>query len=361
MKAVPLAFRGVLIGLLTSSLHAQGPILTTPGTATWLTETTDTGTRTIFTITGNTVLDWNRMNLESGSELVFDFVGGNSVVNNLTGTKQNVINGSVSSNGFVGFFSPNAILTVNGNITAKGVTLATLDVNPIDFAAGDYVLSGGTGKMLTVVGQVTATQGDVVLASKRLSIFSSAAVDASGSALYSGGESASVSSSGIRRINVVGSIGAVSHQGTTTAGRAEIEAKSSIVNNGRIDVGTSKIFLEVGQGGNISNEAAGIIVGSIAFEGSLINKGVLIEPYDGDVLPSINESRLKVPALRKPDGSNVNSSKTISYSAPMSASSDAGRVAEQKDRQVSKVDSSKSLLKRSSFFGMRGGKTIASR
>ena len=127
MKAVPFAFRAVLLGLFSSPLHAQGPVLSTPGTATWSTEiTAGGGTRTIFTITDNTVLDWNQLNLGTDSELVFDFIGGDSVVNNLTGTKTHKLDGDVTSNGFVGFFSPNAHLRIDGNITAKGVTIANL-------------------------------------------------------------------------------------------------------------------------------------------------------------------------------------------------------------------------------------------
>lgn len=362
MKAVPLAFRGVLLGLLTSSLHAQGPVLSTPGTATWATETTSTGgTRTVFTITGNTVLDWNRMNLASGNELVFDFLGGDSVVNNLTGSKSHRIDGSVTSNGIVGFFSPNAHLQVNGSITAKGVTIATLDVDPIDFASGNYVMSGGAGKTLMVGGQINATQGDVALAGKLVILDGAAYVNASGSALFGGGENVSVNASGIRRLNVVGTIGNVVNAGTATASRMEVAAGSHVVNDGRLDVGNSRIFVEVGEGGAISNEANGVIVGDAVFEGAMVDNGLIIVPQEGDVPPLVSESRLKVPTLKRPDGSTVSTSKKLTYSAPMSASSDAGRTAKRKDRKVAKVDSRKSLLQRSSFFGVRGGKTVASR
>ncbi|MGB6219932.1 hypothetical protein [Haloferula sp.] len=362
MKAVPLAFRGVLLGLVTSSLHAQGPILSTPGTATWATENLASGgTRTIFTITGNTVLDWNQLNLGNGSELVFDFVSGESVVNNLTGSRPHRIDGTVSSNGLVGFFSPNAHLQVNGNITAKGVTIATLDVNPADFAGGNYALSGGFGKRLLVGGEVTATEGDVVLAGRSVTIGTDARITATGSALFAGGDDATVVSGGERQLNVVGTIGVFNHSGTTMASRVEVAAGESIVNNGRLDAGTSKIYLEVGQDGSISNELNGVIVGDAAFEGAFLDEGLIIAPYEGDILPVVNDSRLKVPTLKRPDGSKVTTSKKLTYSAPMSASSDAGRSAKRRSQQVAKVDSSKSLLNRSSFFGMRGSKTIASR
>ena len=361
MKAVPLAFRGVLLSLLTTSLHAQGPVLSTPGTATWSTEATATGTRTVFTITGNTVLDWNRMNLAPGNELVFDFLGGESVVNNLLGTKAHRIDGSVTSNGIVGFFSPNAHLQVNGSITAKGVTIATLDVNPVDFASGSYVMSGGAGRVLTVDGKVGATGGDVVLAGSSLTLGGSTSISASGHALLGGGETVSIAPSGIRRINVVGTIGEIYNRGSVTASRMEVAAGNQIVNDGRLDVGAADIFLEVGKDGTISNETNGVIVGAAAFKGALVDKGLIIEPHEGDIPPLVSESRLKVPTLKSPNGKVVSTSKKLSYSAPMSASSDAGRTSKRQDRDVAKVESSRSLLQRSSFFGVRGGKTISTR
>src|SRR5687768_15199462 len=131
MKLSLLPLAGLVPALLIVSVHGQAvgvPVLSTPGSATWLSEVTSSGTRTIFTITGDTVLDWGQFNLGSGSELVFDFVSGNSVVNMLNGSSTNTIAGIVTANGDVGFFSPNAPLKVTGTVTANNVTLATLDV-----------------------------------------------------------------------------------------------------------------------------------------------------------------------------------------------------------------------------------------
>ena len=363
MKPVPFAFRGVLFGLLATSANALDvPVLSTPGTATWADEVlAGGGTRTTFTITDNTVLDWNQFNLEAGNELVFDFVSGNTVVNNLNGTSRHRINGDVTSNGIVGFFSPNAKVTVGGNITARGVTIATLGVDSVAFASGNYALSGGSGKRLTVSGSIQATDGDVLLAGRTTIINDTASISASGSALFAGGDDVIVSSSGIQRVNVIGSIGNITHNGITTAGRAEAVAAETIKNNGRIDVGTSRLFMEVGDGGRISNEGNGVLVGAAVFEGALLDDGDIIRPKEGDVAPLVGESRLKIPNLKRPNGSTITTRKTVSYSAPMSARSDAGRISKSKNRQVAKVDSSKSLLKRSSFFGARGSKTVASR
>ncbi|MEP4079202.1 hypothetical protein [Haloferula sp.] len=363
MKPVSFAFRGVLFGLLATSANAlDAPILSTPGSATWADEVlAGGGTRTTFTITEDTVLDWNQFNLEAGNELVFDFVGGNTVVNNLNGTSRHRINGDVTSNGIVGFFSPNAKVTVGGNITAKGVTIATLGVDSAAFASGSYALGGGSGKRLTVSGGIQATDGDVLLAGKNVVINDTASISASGAALFAGGEDVVISSGGIQRVNVIGSIGNIVHNGTTNASSAEAVAGGEITNSGQIDVGAARLFMEVGNGGRISNEGNGVLVGATVFNGALLDDGIIIRPNEGDVPPLVGESRLKVPSLKRPNGSKITKRQTVSYSAPMSARSDAGRASKSNSRQVAKVDSSKSLLKRSSFFGARGGKTVASR
>ncbi|RYD46944.1 MAG: hypothetical protein EOP83_28820, partial [Verrucomicrobiaceae bacterium] len=149
MKLPLFPLAGLVPALLIVSVHGQAvgvPVLSTPGSATWLSEITSTGTRMIFTITGDTVLDWGQFNLGSGSELIFDFVGGNSVTNMLNGTSANSINGSVTSNGNVGFFSPNAPLKVTGTVTANNVTLATMDVDPQAFnSGGTFTMNAGSG------------------------------------------------------------------------------------------------------------------------------------------------------------------------------------------------------------------------
>jgi hypothetical protein len=328
MKIFTVPARIAILGMLVSVLHAKDPVLTTPGTANWTTETTATGTRTVFTLTKNTVFNWEELNLESGSEMVFNFTGGKTVVNFLGGTGTHFINGAVTSNGIVAFFSPTADLEVNGSIIAKGVTLATLNADADDFSGENgYKMKGPGGfNYLTVNGRVEATDGDVVLGGERVVIGDTARIQASQDVLIGGGREVSVSASGERRLKEESGFGFVLNLGETRASRIEVAAGREITNQGKLDAGRGRIFLEVGKGGLITNESSGVIVGHGVFNGNFKQNGAVLVPDEGDIAPAINDSTLTLPQLSRPDGTKVSSApQTISYSTPISASGDAGR------------------------------------
>jgi filamentous hemagglutinin family protein len=347
-------------------LHAQGPVLSTPGTATWTTEATaNGGTRTVFNLTKDTVFDWQQLNLKNGSEMVFNFTGGKTVVNFLGGTKTHRIDGSVTSNGNVAFFSPTADLQVNGSIIAKGVTLATLNADAADVSDGDGFRMSGKGDYiyLTVNGRVEATDGDVVLGGVRVKVGGSAKLQASRDVLIGGGREISVAASGDRRLKEESGFGFVLHLGETRASRIEMVAGSEMRNQGTINGQNSQIFLKVDDDGSIANESTGVIVANADIDGDYTPSGpVLVTDTDGDAAPAINEGTLTLPKLSRPDGTKVNSEpQTIKYTVPMSATGDARRDSGHSKRvntqQMAQNDATRSLLQRSSFFGMRGGKT----
>lgn len=328
MKLSNTPVRIAILGIFAAGLHAKEPVLKTPGTATWMTEATSTGTRTVFTLTKNTVFDWDQLNLKSGSELVFDFKEGETVVNFLGGTQTHFIDGAVMSNGNVAFFSPTASLAVNGSIIAKGVTLATLNADADKFSNGNgYQMSGLEGyKSLTINGRVEATGGDVVLGGQRVIIRDTARIQASQDVLIGGGIDVSVGTSGDRRLKENRGIGFVLHLGETRGRRIEVAAGKEIRNQERIDADKGRIFLEVGADGMITNESSGVIVGNAVFTGNFKNSGVILVPDEGDIAPPIGESTLTIPQLSRPDGTKVSSGpRTFSVPTPMSASSDAGR------------------------------------
>lgn len=365
MRIFTTPVRVVLLGSLAGILHAKDPVLTTPGTATWTTETTATGTRTVFTLTKDTVFDWEQLNLKSGSEMVFNFTGGKTVVNFLGGTGTHVIDGAITSNGIIAFFSPTADLEVNGSIIAKGVTLATLKSDAADFSDGNgYKMSGKGGfNYLTVNGRVEATDGDVVLGGERVIVGDTAKIQASKDVLMGGGRDISVAGSGERRLKEESGFGFVLHMGETRASRIEVAAGREINNQGTLNAMDGRIFLEVGEGGLITNESRGVIVGDAVFEGEYDPEGpVLVPNTDGDAAPAVNEGTLTIPKLTRPDGTKVNTEpQTIKYTVPMSATGDARRDSshsERVDKRMAQNANSKSLLQRSSFFGMRGGNTM---
>ena len=317
MKASLLFTRMAALHLLAGVACAQGPVLTTPGTASWASEATATGTRTVFTLTGNTVLTWEQLNLANGSEMVFDFTGGNTVVNFLEGTGTHLIDGSITSNGIVAFFSPRASLEVNGSIIAKGVTLATLNADASAFAEGNYEMSGLAGfKSLRINGHVEATDGDVVLGGETIRIGDGAKIKASQDALIAAGRNVSVSATGDRRLQENSGVGFVLHMGETGASRIEVAAGREINNQGTFNAGQGRIFLAVGSDGLITNESSGILVADEGssdvlvseemFEGEYDSDGSVLDQDEGDTVPAVNESTLTIPSLSRPDGTKVN-------------------------------------------------------
>jgi filamentous hemagglutinin family protein len=370
MKITPLHVAGLLPALLVAPLHSQGlgePVLSTPGTATWLTETTATGSRMVFTITGDTILDWGQFNLAKGSELVFDFVGGDSVANMLNGSATNFISGNVTSNGNVGFFSPNGALRVPGTVTAESVTLATMTVDPAAFNAGSNLdFEAVAGSTLTVTGAVRATGGNVLLVGKGVRVGSSGTVEAADTVRMAGGSQVRVERGGIgRRLNVESGDGFVFHMGATRAARIEVAAGAEISNGGRLEAGSSRqrIFLEVGSGGKISQDPSGIMIGRESIRGTFDADGDAADFHEGDAAQVISTSSVKMPALKRPDGSQAASSRTLVNDVSLSASADSGRDRKKAANQVASRDkAAKPLLQRGSFFGMRGGSaTVAKR
>jgi filamentous hemagglutinin family protein len=362
MKITLLPLVGLWPALIASPLHAQAlgePVLSTPGTATWLTETTSTGTRMVFTISGNTVLDWGQFNLSSGSELVFDFVGGSSVANMLNGTSPQTIAGNVTSNGSVGFFSPNASLRVSGTVTADNITVATLDVDPEAFNAGDtFTMTGGAGSTLAVSGTLSATSGSVVLAGRTVRLSGDGQLQASDAVRIGGGSEITVEKSGFgRRLKEVSGDGFVLHLGTTKAARIEIAAGKEIFQGGRLDTGSARgrIFLEIGQGGKIVRDGRGIMIGKADIVGERDRKGIGVGRGTDEVRAAVNNSVVTVPALKRPDGTTVSPARTLKNDVPMSASADSGRDRKRAAPQVASRGEAKPLVQRTSFFGMRGG------
>lgn len=394
MKLIPIPVRVALLGTLAGILHAKDPVLTTPGTATWTTEATATGTRTVFTLTKDTVLDWEHLDLKTGSEMVFNFTDGKSVVNFLGGSVTHLIDGAVTSNGIVAFFSPSASLQIHGSIIAKGVTLATLNADANEFSSGNgYKMSGPAGsKSLSVYGQVEATDGDVVLGGQRVNIRDTAQIKASRDVLMAGGTEVSVAAAGDRRLKETSGLGFVLHNGESGGSRIEVAAGKEIRNQGTLKTGNGRIFLEVGEGGKITNESSGLIVGDLVFNGNFQQDGVVLVPDEADIAPPVGDAVLTLPKLSRPDGTQVNSEpKTLNVTTSMSASSDAGRdsnrgdgasvasvasleretatyrqpvsstgatrgdATERVEKRMAQRGAAKLILQRSSFFGMRGG------
>lgn len=352
---------------------AQSPTVLTPGTSTEVVEATSTGTRTTFSLTGNTILSWEQLTLLEGSEIVYDFKSGERVLNLLSGSNMHRIEGTVTSNGIVGFFSPNANLNVTGTITAKGLILSTLNADPDEFFSGSsYTLNGASGSnRLLVGGRIKATEGDVVIAAPRISISEEANIEASDSLLVGGGSEVRVSEVGGKGMSVDSQDGVIVHLGASKGSEIEFAAGELVFNEGRIDAGKGKVFIDVGPGMEITNESSGVIVAGSVFSNAVIVGGGVIIPDEGDSTPAVGDGTLNMPALTRPDGRIVSQAMQVRSNAPVSASEDSGRVVRKTNGDASATagravtagsgqiagnrGGAPTLLRRSSFFGVRGG------
>jgi len=363
MKTSLLPLAGFLPAFLVAPLCAEMPgipVLTTPGTATWSTEITPVGSRTIFKITANSIFEWaSGFNLSNNDELVFDFIGGESVVNMLGGNGVNVIGGNVTSNGNVAFFSPTADLVVSGNVTAKSLTIAALDTDPVSFSSGGALAMSGDPagfNGLFVTGQIRSTGGDIVLAGRGVDIAPGASLNAKGAARIAGGSDIRLEGTGAgRHLKEQSGSGFVLNLGSTRASKIEVAAGDLIMNRGRLDAGKGQIFLEVGNDGKILKDAAGILVGKVSINGKTVKEDAMM-PNEGDSASALSPSTLKMPTVKRPDGSTYSNSRTVVSNTPISASADSSRDRKGSAAQVASRDRGpKPMLQRASFFGMRGG------
>ena len=117
-----------------------------------------------------------------------------------------------------------------------------------------------------------------------------------------------------------------------------------------------------------------ILADSILTGGRDIQNGVIIRPNEGDSAAGLSSGSLNIPMLKRSDGSVVSERQVVSTSVPVSASEDGGRDIPKANRSIASGSSGSSsrqladsrggasagqkrssLMKRSSFFGVRGG------
>ena len=338
---------------------AGGPTLVTPGSATCVSESTATGTRTIFSVMDDTILDWGWLNLPTGDELVFDFNGDHGVANRLGSGAGHRIDGKVVGDGRLGFFADGSDLEINGSVTSDEVVVSGNRLaDPAGFlSGGSYRLEAGSGfRQISINGLVRSTDGDVVVAGDLVRVRGEASLEASGAVRVGAGGTVDVSATGQERLEANGGFGILLHLGESRADVLELEASQEISNAGRLDAagGFGKVFLEVGSSGKIQNEGTGVILGQATIRGDFDSDGVILGFDEGDALAVVNSSVIKLSALKDPDGRKVSRAREISTDAAMTGSADALRKPAKKPSRLVRGDK-KPLLRRQSFFGMRGG------
>ena len=367
MKSRPTLLIGALSHVILAAWPAQASnfAISTPGSATWETFDTEFGSKTVFRIESDTVLNWDDFQLGSGSELVFDFVGGSVVTNQLAGGGIKSIDGNVISNGVVGFFAPEGDIMVNGSITAKGVVVSTLEGDASILTQGGILQQAvdTPGGQVRVNGEIRATGGDVLLAGQEVVMRPTAVIEATGSVLVAGSAMVGVSLTGDQMLSSEGESGSIRHLGQVMASRVEMVAGSSLRNGGQIDAGAGKVFLTVGESGQIKERATAVIVGDSVMDGLILSGkevDMVAVEIDGDAAAAVSDASLRMPALRRPDGSTVSGSRTVTSTSTMSASTDAARARAVEKNTAPTVSSGTeraSLMQRGSLFGLRGGVT----
>lgn len=353
--------QGMMLAVLLPRLVcAQEPTLGTPGSATWWSEATESGTRTVFNIYGDTVFEWPGVQLGAGSEWIFSFENGGSVLNLLGGTGVNRIDGRVEANGSIAFFSPQADLVVTGEIVADEVTLSTHEVNPADFLDGNGYASAtvSSGRLLKIDGLVEATARDLLVSGSRINLGSQSELRAARTIRVSAASELDVSSSGQASFRLE-SAGFLTNRGLIEARRVEVSSANEIFNHGEIGELGGEVYLEVGEGGVISQDTHGVILGEV-ISNALIEANPRLDVREGDAAPAVSDAMLKIPELTRPDGKRVSREQVVSHHGPMSASSDASRD-RSRGRQIAKREAERngrsgSLLQRHGMFGLRGSR-----
>ena len=108
-------------------------------------------------------------------------------------------------------------------------------------------------------------------------------------------------------------------------------------------------------GGAAFTVAAGVapvIIDELVYEGTVIGPAEA-NGTNKDALGALNDGTLKIPALKRKDGSKVSGSRVVRSSVPMSASADGTRDNRRSQEKVAKRGASKSILTGQSLFGSR--------
>ncbi len=288
---IPLA--GLIPAALIAPLSAQsaGPVNVTSGTATWAEQSTPTGTRTVFTVRENSILEWpNGFNLPPGSEMVFNFASGSSVVNVVGGSGVNVIGGTVTSNGNLTFSSPHADLVVSGSVTANAATFATLlaDSSVLLTGARKITFTGNpqSSTGLLVSGSIESKTADLVLTGQRVTLGDASVLKAKGSALIAGGSRVELVRSLLAStLHAASSDGFVYHLGTVSGLRIQVSAGSDVLLKGQLQA--LLILLETTTG-KLVKDVGALLLGDIL--GGLLQDGDSYAPNDSHLSTSLDVS-----------------------------------------------------------------------
>lgn len=396
-----LALAGGFVASLNSAMgqtplcegqHPGNPVLVSGAASCVYNEIGGIGS-TQIDLSANSIIRWNHLGLEKpGSQLQF-FSSGNvpnpTVLNHVTGRSPGALSHSIQGDlsfdqGRLILSNPAAPLTIGGRIQAASVIVSTHDLDPqmqenlLRGEAADF-LNSQHGLTLEN-GRITATQGDVVLAGREITL-SNPSLDESngiqantGSVRIFGGSNFRLLNNGPQRLeslpgNDEGS-GNVLNGGNASirAGRnVEIRANASITNRTDAVIESNPIdgglFFRVDDGkGTVTND--GFMRAFVFSDPDVTGEGTNLNPTgDEPQLAATGISRF--PVVSRP-GQKVSVKNVVVYeSAPTAGTASTQRDRAQRGsgnkparetRLVSNTRTSSGLLARGrSFFGLRGG------
>ncbi|MDP0491216.1 MAG: hypothetical protein Q7Q71_09235 [Verrucomicrobiota bacterium JB023] len=351
----------------------HGPVLETPGTATCL---YDAATSTaIITMNDETVLRWDDMQQSNGDALQFNFLSNvnNASVLNRLGDKSlgsHQIGGEIISNGRVIFYSPGAALDISATVNATefiAVNAPLVGGDDLGLLKRQTVQFGTPSRRQPAVGvsgaQIKATTGDIVIGGSTGVIISDSSTElqAGGSVRLFGGTELAYRPNGEQAFfpSGDGKRGVVTNFGSIEAGSIEMQAASSVINEGSLTAdgrqqGSGRIYLQV-ENGRIFNRSNGTVAGIVVANEVVDSKGTLLNPQDADTVAVAAPSTGLFPALRESTDRKSKRTKAVEVvkAAPTVASARANPTQGTSPNRQNRSNT-RALVSRSAFFGLRG-------
>lgn len=345
--------------------------------------------QTLIDLSDASVIRWNNLGLSHPESILsFQWSGGPgtnpTVINRVEGGPgaRHVAGTLEFQGGNLVVTNPNSPAIISGTVAARSILFATHRLDPIMEQAllnGQPVDFTGASHPLNVIdGHVTATNGDVVLAGRAVTISgmddpsdtASEIISQGASVRIFGGQNFRLLPGGQERLQSLpgSAIGSVQNSKTIRAAQSvEIAASNSIDNSGVINANAARgnLYLRIDDGaGNIINN--GILFGNVVSSQEPTGSGEIRQDTDDPVSPlSTGISRLRIPPRPGQDESKgrtvilfenapVAGSASAQRDNPRSSTSGAAR------RNTALASNTAAPLAGSrSFFGLRGGSTAA--
>lgn len=117
------------------------------------------------------IINWQDFSIAAGQSASFIQPSASSaMLNRVIGGNASEIYGTLSANGQIYLVNPNGVLVgPSGVINTAGFIASTLDISNSNFlAGGDLVFKGNSDAVVTNLGSISASSGDVIMIAKKV-------------------------------------------------------------------------------------------------------------------------------------------------------------------------------------------------